>query len=81
MTVVELINVLQANGIRLKAQREQLAVDAPRGMITEAIRQAIRQHKPALLALLQHQPPRNAGGFPLTDHEHPCMVCGSPEWQ
>jgi TubC N-terminal docking domain len=81
MTPLKLLYELTAKGIRLIAHGEQLAADAPSGVFTEALRQAIRLHKPALLALLQPRPPRHAGGFSVTDTEHPCPVCGSPDWQ
>ena len=48
----ELLAELQAKDIRLTVQGEQLRIDAPKGMMTETLRAAIRQQKPALLTLL-----------------------------
>jgi hypothetical protein len=45
---------------------EQLSIDAPKGVMTEAIRQAIRTHKAALLALLSQE---QVGTQPLMAEE------------
>jgi hypothetical protein len=60
---MQLLHDLQAKGIRLTGQGECLTVDAPRAALTDALRQAIRRHKQALLALLTQDTtpaPRNA---------------------
>jgi len=43
---------LRRQGVAIEAEREQLHVDAPAGMITAEIRQALAELKPDLLGLL-----------------------------
>jgi TubC N-terminal docking domain len=43
---------LRRQGVAIEAERERLHVDAPAGMITAEIRQALAQLKPDLLGLL-----------------------------
>ena len=62
MTATELLHELAAKGIRLMAHGEQIAADAPRAVMTDTLRQAIRQHKAALLTLLV-QTPREPPGL------------------
>jgi hypothetical protein len=52
MTATALLDELRARGVHLTIEGEYVAVDAPKGALTEDVRQAIRQHKQALLALL-----------------------------
>jgi hypothetical protein len=49
---VELLAALNARAVRLTAVGDRLRVDAPAGTLTAADRQALAQHKAALLALL-----------------------------
>jgi hypothetical protein len=81
MTPVELFTILTAAGCRLIPDGERLRVQDPQQALTEELRQAIRQHKPGLLAILAPRPPRHAGGFKVTDADHPCTLCGCIEWQ
>ncbi|WP_394827348.1 amino acid adenylation domain-containing protein [Pendulispora albinea] len=61
MKVDELLQALLEQGITLWADGDQLAVDAPSGVIAPELRQQLVAHKPALLALLRQQrEPRNA---------------------
>jgi TubC N-terminal docking domain len=53
MTAVEVLHTLRARDIRLTADGNQLRYDAPESAITEAVLTLLRQHKTALLALLQ----------------------------
>jgi hypothetical protein len=72
--------------VHLPVEGELLAVDAPKGLLTDDLHQAIRQYKQELLALLA--PPMPAAGplqptapappEPLTPH-YPCTVCGKVE--
>src|SRR5262249_27179616 len=52
MTAITLLDEPRTKGVHLTVEGEHLAVDAPRGILTDDVRQAIRQHKAALLALL-----------------------------
>ncbi|SRR5712691_6059085 len=53
MTAVELFDELQERGVVLTPEPEgKLHYRAPAGVLTPFLREAMRQHKPALLALL-----------------------------
>jgi hypothetical protein len=61
MTPVELITALHTVGCRLIPEGEHLRVQDPRHALTDDVRQAIREHKAALLAwLTQSAPAHNA---------------------
>jgi hypothetical protein len=60
MTAVEVLHTLRARDIRLTADGDQLRYDAPEGAITEAVLTLLRQHKAALLTLLQQTLPSAA---------------------
>lgn len=49
MTLAELLDAITSNGIKLGLR---LVVDAPAGVMTDAIRSALVEHKPHLLAKL-----------------------------
>lgn len=89
MTATGLLDDLRNKGVRLSVEEDRLAVDAPKGMLTDDVRQAIRQHKQALLALLSQPMPAAAPvqstalppPAPLTP-SYPCVVCGSTDrWE
>ena len=48
---IDLIRQCRDAGIRLQARGDRLHVEAPPGSITPELRQALSDHKPALLAL------------------------------
>ena len=52
MTATALLDELRTRGVHLTIEGEHVAVDAPKGALTDALRQAIRAHKPDLLRLL-----------------------------
>jgi hypothetical protein len=81
MTACELFQVLTRAGCRLRPDGPALRILDPQHALTDPLRAQIRRHKEALLSILCPRPPRHAGGFPITDTEHPCSVCGSPDWQ
>ena len=60
MTATVLLDALRTKGVHLTVEGEHVAVDAPKGVLTDDVRQAIRQHKAALLALLTQPAPANA---------------------
>lgn len=51
MTLMGLLIHLRASKVRLEPNGDRLRVDAPEGALTPELRQAIREHKPELLAL------------------------------
>ena len=57
MTATALLDELRTKGVHLTIEGEHVAVDAPKGALTDDLRQAIRQHKAALLALLAQPMP------------------------
>jgi hypothetical protein len=57
MTPIELVTALHTAGCRLIPQGEQLRVQNPRHALTDDLRQAIRQHKQELLALIVQSAP------------------------
>src|SRR5437899_1424089 len=89
MTVTTLLDALHTKRVQLTVDGERLAVDAPIGVLTDALRQAIRQHKAALLTLLAQPAPANdtavtiqsapqACPEPLTPFSA-CVVCGQTD--
>jgi hypothetical protein len=52
MTLAELLTVVSAADIRLEARGDRLVFDAPHGALTPALRTALVEQKPALLAWL-----------------------------
>jgi hypothetical protein len=52
MTLAELLTVIGAADIRLKARGDRLLFDAPCGALTPELRTALAEQKPALLAWL-----------------------------
>ena len=88
MTAVEVLHHLQARDIRLTVDGDQLRYDAPESAITEAVLTLLRQHKAALLTLLQRPPdasPLPAAGhhadhlppLPLASQPGACYACGT----
>lgn len=57
MTALEHLLGLRARGVRLEADGEALAVDAPAGTLTPDDRAALVAHKAAVLALLRAERP------------------------
>lgn len=52
MNTTTLIEDLERRGVRLRIDRDQLVVNAPRGVLTDEITAALRSQKPAVLRLL-----------------------------
>jgi hypothetical protein len=72
MTLAELVPVLQTAGCRLIPEGEQLRVQDPKHALTDNLRQAIREHKAALLVLLSRpKPTAPTLPEPLTQ-DYPC---------
>ena len=57
MTATRLLDALRTKGVQLTVEGDQLAIDAPKGVLTDDVRQAIRTQKAALLALLAQPAP------------------------
>ena len=73
MTPVEVLRLLQAMDCQVCVEGEKLRVWAPSQALTDDVRQAIRQHKAALLAMLT--PERR---IPLPRSPAPCWRCKGP---
>lgn len=56
MTPAELLTHLRLNDASIAAEGDQLRLNAPSGVVTPALREALAANKPALLALLQSHP-------------------------
>lgn len=52
MTVAEVLTLARTRDIVVEVQGDELVLDAPRGALTEELRIALLDHKPALIALL-----------------------------
>ena len=79
MAALDLYLHLTASGCQLTGQGDRLRVHDPHRVLTDPLRQQIRQHKQALLALLAVPPSAAvAPPAPLTPH-YPCVVCGKAE--
>lgn len=55
MTSQELLAELEQRGVKLTLAGDKLRYDAPVGALTLELKDALRQHKPALLALLRER--------------------------
>ena len=73
MTLEELVTTLRSHDVILTACGDRLRVDAPAGGLSNEMRQAIRTHKAALLAMLT--PARR---IPLPRSPAPCWRCKGP---
>ncbi|MBE9201697.1 MULTISPECIES: non-ribosomal peptide synthetase [unclassified Nodularia (in: cyanobacteria)] len=82
-----LLHTLSSQGIKLAANHNSLAVDAPKGVLTPELRDALLEHKIELLELLRQNSLNNAAlppiipepnqryaPFPLTDMQHAFWV-------
>jgi hypothetical protein len=75
MTLTALLSELSLQRVDLTIDEGQLRYHAPKGAMGPTLRQAIAEHKAALLQLLSAPPP----DFLSTQ---PCPICGSRErWQ
>jgi hypothetical protein len=72
MTTTGLLEELRTKGVRLAVEGEHVAVDAPKGVLTDDVRQAIRQHKAALLALLVQPAPSKDAPATAPSTPEPC---------
>ena len=73
MTTTEILSVVQQRGIILKPQGGQLAFKAPRGAMDSELKKALKEHKPALLKILQTD---RAKSPPYSDREPgKCETC------
>src|SRR5438309_6843974 len=76
MTPTSLLDVLRTRGVLLAINADALTIDAPKGVLTNELRRAIRQHKAALLALVTAS---TADASPVSaslSPTYPCVVCG-----
>ena len=58
MTATQVLFEASTLGIVLEARGSRLHVEAPAGAISPALREALAEHKPALLALLSPEAPK-----------------------
>jgi TubC N-terminal docking domain len=80
MTALELLTVLRGLHITLTPRGDRLRVDAPQGVLTDELRQAIRTQKGELLALVEEWSERAAiaeycGGVPRAEAEQLAWQC------
>jgi len=80
MTAVELVTLFHGKGVTLTARGDRLHVDAPQGALTPAFRAALREHKAAVLDLLEAFEERAAimeydGRLPGAEAERRAWVC------
>jgi hypothetical protein len=89
MTATGLLHELAGQGIRLMAHGEQIAADAPRGALTDALRHSITEQKAELLVLLAQEPMVPEGDVLATNpttgqrfitHLYRCPACGGTRW-
>jgi hypothetical protein len=76
MTATGLLDELHTRGVHLTVEGEYVAVDAPKGVLTDELRQAIRTQKVALLALLAASPPEALAPPQPLSPRFPCVACG-----
>ena len=80
MTALELLTARHARGVTLTPWVDHLRVDAPQGVLTANLRQAMREHKAALRDLVMDFEARAAlieydGGFPRGEAERLAWAC------
>ena len=75
MRITQLLTDLADAGCRLIPDGAALRVQNPEHRLTDALRQQIRQHKPALLAALNE-----ASGQWHETQVYDCPVCGGTYW-
>ena len=79
MTATMLIKTLRSANVTLEVHGDKLCLDAPFGILTDDLRQAIRENKPELITLLS-QSPDNSETQSLNnmDKASPktCLACG-----
>ena len=73
MTALALFLHLTAAGCQLSQVEDRLRVHDPQHILTDALRQQIRQHKAELLAMLTPE-----GRIPLPRYPAPCWRCKRP---
>jgi TubC N-terminal docking domain len=69
MTPVELVTALHTVGCQIIPEGEHLRVQNPQHALTDELRQAIREHKAALLALLAQSAPAHAAAIAPSPQE------------
>lgn len=81
-----LLNTLSNQGVKLAANGDSLAVDAPKGVLTSELRDSLIEHKAEILELLRQNslnptlptidpaPHKRYEPFPLTDMQHAFWV-------
>ncbi|MFH0809361.1 MAG: hypothetical protein V2A77_02650 [Pseudomonadota bacterium] len=67
MSTAALVTDLQARGVRLSAVNGRLRVEAPKGLLTPEVKQALAERKGEVLAYLTAWP-------------GPCYACGETAW-
>jgi hypothetical protein len=67
MRAETILSTLRRRGIRLRADGDQLVVEAPEGVLDESVRAAIRDHKPELLRLVSRQAANEGSHRPADD--------------
>jgi len=88
MSASALLETLRARGVNLSAKAGKLVYDAPPGVLTDADRAALREHKVELLALLTSPvatgPARPGAPTECFSHEQEpqaCRRCGGRAWR
>lgn len=71
MTAAELLQALAARGVRLKVADGRLSVRAPKGALTDEIKAALRDHRPALLRIISRT---SRAGAAASN----CWFCSAP---
>jgi hypothetical protein len=74
VNVEELLAELSTRGVRLWTEDGRLLFRAPRGTMSDTLRERIREHKPALIAMLSSvraQPRSTQVEAPETDYSRP----------
>ena len=71
MTVVELLALLNKQGIALSAEGGELRISAPKGSLTDELRSQLVEHKRELLELFSNKAAAHGSHTPAAERNPP----------
>jgi TubC N-terminal docking domain len=87
LTTLEMLRELEARGIRLVVRGDLLSLRGPENLLRQELTERLREHKPAILEAIRHQPACCECGALLLEPStwwggEPChRDCGEAAWR